>query len=348
MNTLMPPPTEMERAYLERDASYNGIFFLGVRTTGIFCRPTCPARKPLPKNVEYFASAGGALAAGYRPCKRCLPLALDDQPAWAADLIAEIESDPGKRLTESDLRSRGVDPATVRRYFLSRYGMTFHAYTRSRRLTGALSCIREGGEIDDAVYESGYDSHSGFREAFARAFGSSPGASRERECVLLAWMKSPLGPLVAGATDAGICLLEYTDRRMLEAQIASVRRVFAAPVAPGTNAHLERLQEEVTSYFDGSLRRFSVPLTYPGTPFQVRVWDELLRIPYGETRSYEAMAEAVGQPRAVRAVGRTNGLNRISIVIPCHRVVNKDGQLCGYGGGLWRKQHLLDLERRNR
>ncbi len=226
--------------------------------------------------------------------------------------------------------------------------MTFHAYTRFRRLTGALSCIREGGEIDEAVYESGYDSHSGFREAFARAFGSSPGASRERECVLLAWMKSPLGPLVAGATDDGICLLEYTDRRMLEAQIASVRRVFAAPVVPGTNAHLERLQQEVTSYFDGSLRRFSVPLTYPGTPFQVRVWDELLRIPYGETRSYEAMAEAIGQPRAVRAVGRTNGLNRISIVIPCHRVVNKDGQLCGYGGGLWRKQHLLDLERRNR
>jgi len=161
-------------------------------------------------------------------------------------------------------------------------------------------------------------------------------------------MQSPLGPLVAGATDAGICLLEYTDRRMLEAQLASVRRVFAAPVVPGMNAHLERLQEEVTSYFDGSLRRFSVPLTYPGTPFQVRVWDELLRIPYGETRSYEAMAAALGQPRAVRAVGRTNGLNRISIVIPCHRVVNKDGQLCGYGGGLWRKQHLLDLERRNR
>ena len=346
MNSLMPPPTEMERAYLERDASYNGIFFLGVRTTGIFCRPTCPARKPLPKNVEYFASAGRALAAGYRPCKRCFPLALDDQPAWAADLIAAVESDPSRRLSEADLRSRGVDPGTVRRYFLSRYGMTFHAYARSRRLTGALSFIREGGEIDDAVYESGYDSHSGFREAFARAFGSPPGASRERECVLLAWMKSPLGPLVAGATAAGVCLVEYTDRRMLEAQIASVRRVFGAPVIPGSNAHLDRLQEEMAAYFAGSLRRFSVPLTYPGTPFQVRVWKQLLAVPYGETRSYEEMAAAVGQPRAVRAVGRANGLNRIAIVIPCHRVVNKDGNLCGYGGGLWRKQYLLDLERR--
>jgi AraC family transcriptional regulator of adaptative response/methylated-DNA-[protein]-cysteine methyltransferase len=346
MNTLMPPPAEMERAYLRRDASYNGIFFLGVRTTGIFCRPTCPARKPLPKNVEYFASAGRALAAGYRPCRRCLPLALDDQPAWAAELIAAVEDHPSKRLSEADLRFRGVDPGTVRRYFLSRYGMTFHAYARSRRLTGALSFIREGGEIDDAVYESGYDSHSGFREAFARAFGSPPGASREKECVLLAWMKSPLGPLVAGATAAGVCLVEYTDRRMLEAQIGSVRRVFGAPVIPGSNAHLDRLQEEMASYFAGSLRRFSVPLTYPGTPFQVRVWTQLLAVPYGETRSYEEMAAAVGQPRAVRAVGRANGLNRIAIVIPCHRIVNKDGHLCGYGGGLWRKQYLLDLERR--
>jgi AraC family transcriptional regulator of adaptative response/methylated-DNA-[protein]-cysteine methyltransferase len=346
MNTLMPPPAEMERAYLRRDASYNGIFFLGVRTTGIFCRPTCPARKPLPKNVEYFASAGRALAAGYRPCRRCLPLALDDQPAWAAELIAAVEDHPSKRLSEADLRFRGVDPGTVRRYFLSRYGMTFHAYARSRRLTGALSFIREGGEIDDAVYESGYDSHSGFREAFARAFGSPPGASREKECVLLAWMKSPLGPLVAGATAAGVCLVEYTDRRMLEAQIGSVRRVFGAPVIPGSNAHLDRLQEEMASYFAGSLRRFSVPLTYPGTPFQGRVWTQLLAVPYGETRSYEEMAAAVGQPRAVRAVGRANGLNRIAIVIPCHRIVNKDGHLCGYGGGLWRKQYLLDLERR--
>ncbi|HEV8702199.1 MAG TPA: methylated-DNA--[protein]-cysteine S-methyltransferase [Candidatus Polarisedimenticolia bacterium] len=346
MNTLMPPPAEMERAYLRRDASYNGVFFLGVRTTGIFCRPTCPARKPLPKNVEYFASAGRALAAGYRPCRRCLPLALDDQPAWAAELIAAVEDHPSKRLSEADLRFRGVDPGTVRRYFLSRYGMTFHAYARSRRLTGALSFIREGGEIDDAVYESGYDSHSGFREAFARAFGSPPGASREKECVLLAWMKSPLGPLVAGATAAGVCLVEYTDRRMLEAQIGSVRRVFGAPVIPGSNAHLDRLQEEMASYFAGSLRRFSVPLTYPGTPFQGRVWTQLLAVPYGETRSYEEMAAAVGQPRAVRAVGRANGLNRIAIVIPCHRIVNKDGHLCGYGGGLWRKQYLLDLERR--
>src|SRR5438128_11477322 len=160
MNATLPT-AEMERAYQERDATYNGLFFLGVRTTGIFCRPTCPARKPLPRNVEYFATVESALSAGYRPCKRCRPLASDEQPAWAAELIADVESDPSSRITDAKLRARGIDPATVRRYFLRQYGMTFQAYTRSRRLGGALSHIRNGGALDDAVFEGGYASHSG-------------------------------------------------------------------------------------------------------------------------------------------------------------------------------------------
>jgi AraC family transcriptional regulator of adaptative response/methylated-DNA-[protein]-cysteine methyltransferase len=341
----MPPMTEMERAYLKRDASYDGIFFLGVRTTGIFCRPTCPARKPLPKNVEYFPTAGAAIVAGYRPCRRCRPLELDDQPPWATDLLAEVERDPQSRITDLELKGRGIDPGTVRRYFLSRYGMTFQAYTRARRLSGALSRIREGGELDAAVFESGYESHSGFRDAFARTFGEPPGKYREGRCVVLSWVRSPLGPLVAGATAEGICLLEFTDRRMLEAQLTTMRRLFGVPVLPGSNNHLETLELELADYFAGSLRAFSVPLVYPGSAFQRRVWERLLAIPYGETRSYEQLAAAIGRPKAVRAVGRANGLNRIAILIPCHRVLNKDGNLGGYGGGLRRKQYLLDLER---
>ena len=344
MNTL-PETAEMERAYLERDASYNGLFVLGVRTTGIFCRPTCPARKPLPKNVEYFPTARAALAAGYRPCKRCRPLDCDEQPQWVSDLLVEVERDPSSRITDQDLRNRGVDPATVRRHFLRHFGMTFHAFARARRLTGALSQIRIGGTLDDAAFGSGYESHSGFRDAFTRTFGDAPGKYRDRECVFLAWLRSPLGPLVAGATDEGICLLEFTDRRMLEAQFATVQRLFKSPIVPGSNEHLETLETELASYFADSLRNFSVPLVYPGTPFQHQVWEQLLAIPYGETRSYEELAAALGKPSAARAVGRANGLNRISILIPCHRVVNKNGELGGYGGGLRRKQYLLDLER---
>lgn len=344
MNTL-PPPSEMERAYLAKDASYNGLFVLGVRTTGIFCRPTCPARKPLPRNVEYFATPREALAAGYRPCKRCRPLHDDDRPPWAEALLADIDRDPAARITESELRKRGIDPATVRRYFQRRFGMTFQAYSRSRRLAGALHQIRRGSSIDDAGLDHGYESLSGFRDAFARAFGTTPGNGRDHSCVFLAWMPSPLGPLVAGATDDGVCLLEFSDRRMLEGQIATIARLFGGPAHPGDHPHLATLRAELEAYFAGTFRSFSVPLVYPGTPFQARVWDQLLRIPYGQTRSYEELALAVENPNAIRAVGRANGLNRIAIVIPCHRVVNKSGALGGYGGGLRRKQFLLDLER---
>jgi AraC family transcriptional regulator of adaptative response/methylated-DNA-[protein]-cysteine methyltransferase len=343
MNTL-PPLVEMERAYLRRDASYNGLFFVGVRTTGIFCRPSCPARSPNPKNVEYFSTAAQALFAGFRPCKRCRPMLIDDQPEWATSLLAEVESNPSARITESGLRSRGIDPATVRRHFLRHYSMTFQAYARARRLSGALASIRNGNPLDDTIFRSGYESHSGFREAFGKTFGCSPGDCRDRSSVFVAWLPSPLGPLVAGATREGVCLLEFTDRRMLKAQFEAVRKLFQLPVVPGTNAYLESLQEELAAYFAGNLHSFSVPLVYPGTPFQRQVWNELLVIPYGETRSYQDLASAVGNPAAVRAVGRANGLNRIAILIPCHRVVNKHGDLGGYGGGLRRKQYLLNLE----
>jgi AraC family transcriptional regulator of adaptative response/methylated-DNA-[protein]-cysteine methyltransferase len=347
MNAL-PPVPEMQRAYLKRDPEYNGLFIVGVRTTGIFCRPTCPARSPQPKNVEYFATASDAVFAGYRPCKRCRPMAIDEQPAWATELIAEVEADPAARITEADLRARGTDPATVRRHFLKHYGMTFQAYTRARRLTNAFSAIRKGHTVDETIPASGYESHSGFRDAFAKAFGHPPGNSRDQSCVSLAWMPSPLGPIVAGATDEGVCLLEFTERRMLEAQFRTLQKVFKRPVLPGTNAHLERLQDELARYFDGKLRKFTVPLMYPGSPFQEKVWRGLLAIPYGETCSYKDLAAAVGNPAAVRAVGRCNGLNRISIVIPCHRVVAHDGGLGGYGGGLRRKQFLLNLEQKSR
>jgi AraC family transcriptional regulator of adaptative response/methylated-DNA-[protein]-cysteine methyltransferase len=346
MNPL-PPLKEMERTVNDSDASYDGIFFVAVRTTGIFCRPSCPARKPLPKNREYYATAREAIGAGYRPCKRCRPLDTDGRPPeWVGRLLGEVERDPRVRWRDDDLRRLDIDPARARRFFQKHYGMTFQAYCRGRRMAEAMGQIKKGAKLDDVALGNGYESHSGFREAFARTFGRPPGQGREAGCVVVAWAESPIGPLLMGASDGGVCLLEFTDRRALASQIEVVRRRFGCAFVPGEHELLDRLQDELDRYFAGTLTQFTVPLVYPGRPFQRKVWEQLLQIPYGETRSYEAVARAVGAPGAQRAVGTANGQNRIGIVIPCHRVVNKDGRLGGYGGGLWRKQFLLDLEQR--
>jgi AraC family transcriptional regulator of adaptative response/methylated-DNA-[protein]-cysteine methyltransferase len=345
MMNRLPPVGEMERACRERDASYDGIFFLAVRTTGVFCRPSCPARRPLPRNIEYFLSAREALKAGYRACMRCRPADADVRPEWVRNLLAEIEQAPSGRITETDLRERGVDPSTARRYFMKHYGMTFQAFARGRRMGEALRFLGDGGDLDNAVFECGYESHSGFRDAFARVFGKPPGRSRASECVSLAWVPSPLGSLVAGSIPSGICLLEFADRFLAEPRLSSARRSFRLPLVPRSTDLLKKLSEELSGYFAREVRGFTVPLAYSGTAFQERVWNELLKIPYGETRSYEDLARAVGSPAARRAVGSANGRNPIAIAIPCHRVVNKDGRLGGYGGGLRRKQYLLDLER---
>jgi AraC family transcriptional regulator of adaptative response/methylated-DNA-[protein]-cysteine methyltransferase len=160
-------------------------------------------------------------------------------------------------------------------------------------------------------------------------------------------LESPLGPLMAAATAQALCLLEFADEQSPETRIAALQRVFGCAVVPGRNEHVDHLRAELGEYFAGKLRRFTVKLDYRGTPFQHAVWDELRRIPYGQTASYEDVARRVGRPNAQRAIGMANHRNPIAIVVPCHRVVNKSGALGGYGGGLWRKQFLLDLERGN-
>lgn len=340
----LPPVSELERAWQTRDASYDGLFVIGVRTTGIFCRPTCPARKPLPRNVEYFRTPREALAAGYRPCRRCRPLERSDEPAWVTELLRRLDEHPGVRLRRDDFGALGVDPATVRRHFQRVYGMTFQAFARARRLAAAMTLIREGGRVGDAVHSSGFESHGGFGAAVERVLGSSPGRAAATGCILLSWIRTPLGPMVAGATEEGVCLLEFTDRRQLEGQLEPLRRRLGRPMVPGRNEHLVELEAQLARYFDGQLRTFTIPVVARGTPFQEEVWSALREIPYGVTTTYEDLARTIGRPLAVRAVGRANGMNRIAIVIPCHRVVNKDGQVGGYGGGRRRKEWLLGLE----
>ncbi len=345
----LPSTKEMERAYRRSDASYDGVFYLGVRTTGVFCRPSCGARKPFPGNVEFFPTPREALFAGYRPCKRCAPLeAIGRPPAWAGQLLSAIEADPTRRFSDASLRAMGTDPSRARRFFQKNYGMTFQAYCRSRRLGKAFQEIRAGARLDDVTLGHGYESHSGFRDAFRRTFGTPPGKATENGCISAAWMESPLGPLIAGANAEELVLLEFTDRRMLEAQIETLRRHFKTSIVPGDNRILNTLRSELKQYFNGRLKKFSTPLAFPGSEFQERVWKELLCIPYGSTVSYEELAARINSPRAQRAVGHTNGLNRIAILVPCHRVVNKNGELGGYGGGLWRKRALLDLEQGKR
>ena len=345
MKTL-PTLAEMERAFFASDAAFNGLFFVGVRTTGIFCRPTCSARKPLRKNISYFATVKEALFAGLRPCKRCRPLDESGHaPGWVAPLLARIETSPDQRLTDDGLRALGVEPARARRYFQTHFGLTFQAYCRARRLGKSLEEIRNGGSLDDAVFDHGYESHSGFRDTFSKLFGQPPGRSRATDPVLLQWLETPLGPMVAGANSTGVCLLEFSDRRLLETQFTAVRQRLRAALVPGDNLHLRQLKRELAEYFAGRQKYFLVPLASPGTPFQKRVWNELRRIPYGKTLSYEGLAARLGNPRAGRAVGRANGLNRLCVVIPCHRVVNQNGELGGYGGGMWRKRWLLEFER---
>ena len=342
----LPSIIEMERAYKKSDGTYDGIFYLAVRSTGIFCRPSCSARKPLPQNVEYFPSAREAVFAGYRPCKRCRPLeAHGTPPDWVSKLLNIIEGDPTARYNDQFLRSIEIDPARARRYFLKNYGMTFQAYCRGRRLGISFEQIKNGKDLDDVALGHGYESHSGFRDAFVKTFGNPPGKSKTGDCILTAWIESPMGPLVTAAIDKGICLLEFSDRRMLDAQFTTLRKLFKSPIVPGENKHIILLRKELKKYFEGTLKQFTVPIVFPGSQFQQKVWNELLKIPSGKTVSYEDIAVKVGTPKGQRAVGHANGLNRIAIVIPCHRVVNKNGNLGGYGGGLWRKQRLLELEK---
>lgn len=344
MTTGLSEP-EMMRAFLDADAGYDESFWTAVRTTGIFCRPSCRARKPRPENVEFFGSVREAMFAGYRPCKRCRPLSPPDQrPAWMDRLLAEVERDPGRRITAGELRDKGLNPATVRRAFLGRYAMTFAAYCRARRLHGAFHALREGRRLDDVVWESGY-SHSAFREAFGRALGVPPARSRTRECIALSWIESPLGPLIAGATDDGVVLLEFTDRRMLERQMMILQRRLERPLVHGPHEYLDAVARELSAYFGGSRTTIDVPVATTGTRFQERVWDVVRGIPFGETRTYGHIAAELGGTATTRAVGTANGMNRIAIFVPCHRVVRADGSLGGYGGGLWRKRRLLDLER---
>jgi AraC family transcriptional regulator, regulatory protein of adaptative response / methylated-DNA-[protein]-cysteine methyltransferase len=335
-------------ALLKKDASFEGIFFAGVKTTGIFCISTCTARKPQRENVEFFETSQDAIRNGYRPCKICKPLSNPKEtPEYISKIIEDIVKNPYNKIKDCDLRKMGIEPNRIRRWFKNSHGITFQSFQRMMRINSAYKKLTEGDKVTKAAFDSGYESLSGFHDAFKMISGSKPVKSKETNIINITRISTPLGPMFACAVKEGICLLDFTDRRMLENEFKTISRLLNARIIYGENKHFITLNKQLNEYFEGKRKSFDIPLVFPGTDFQIKAWKILIRIPYGKTISYKEEAVKLGSPKAVRAAGRANGMNRISIIIPCHRVIAEDGNLTGYGGGLWRKKWLIDFEKKN-
>lgn len=340
---------EYYQALIAKNTEYEGVFYVGVKTTGVFCRPTCPARKPKFEHCEFFETAQQALLASFRPCKRCRPLSHPNHVSKLIQtLVAAVEANPERRWKDKDFQELSVDASTARRQFKKRFGMTFVEYARARRMGLAMKQIRTGKAVIDAQLSTGYESSSGFRDAFFRIMGATPTKHGQTNLLKASWLDTPLGPMIAIANEGALYLLEFVDRRGLEREIERLREKTKSAIIPGVTHAISSIESELKQYFVGALRQFKTPLFLLGSPFQLHVWEELQKIPYGETRSYSDLAVALDKPSAFRAVATANGANQIAIVIPCHRVINLSGELGGYGGGLVRKKWLIHHEKQGK
>lgn len=345
---LTPDSVALYQALIRRDPAYEGRAWVGVATTGIFCRLTCPARKPRPENCRWFASPAEALAAGFRPCRRCHPLGAEAEgDAVLRRMLDALEANPGRRWTEADVAALGLDPSTVRRAFKRHYGMSFLELALQMRLRKGTRALAEGAPVIAAQLDAGFDSASGFRDAFARLFGHPPAAMAGGAQGLVAeWLDTPLGGMIAVADAQSLHLLEFTDRKGLAAELQRLSKAAGGRIGLGRTSVTDAAEAQLQRYFAGESGDFELQLTLHGTQFLREVWEELRRIPPGATVSYGELAARIGRSSAVRAVARAVGSNQIAIVVPCHRVIGADGSLTGYAGGLWRKQALIAIERK--
>lgn len=335
---------EYYTALVEKNPHYDGVFFAGITSTGIFCHATCKAKKPKFENCEFFLTSEEALLSGYRPCKRCNPLSYPHEiPEEILKMVEAVEADPTKRWKEQDFERLGIHSATARRKFKDIYGMTFVQYARSRRMGIAFNEILKGKKVIDQQLEAGYESPSAFNDAFTKIMGNPP----KKANVLLLYaniITTPLGRMISITNESYLFLLEFMDRRGLEKEIEKLRLKHNARIVTGETEINKSVVEQLGRYFSKQQTHFTIPLYLDGTPFQKKVWHELQQIPAGETRNYQDIALSLGDPHYVRAVGNANGANQISIIIPCHRVIKTSGELGGYGGGVHRKKYLLNLE----
>lgn len=336
---------EFHDALGRRDKTYAGRFIVGVRTTGIFCQVDCPARHPAFENCEFFEDIKGALAAGFRPCKRCRPVSSDTDAAGEIQRAVEaVEAQPDRHWQTADFADLGVDVAAADAGLRDCFDLTLVDYARLRRTGMAMKALHRGkraAQVKEGIQEEQPEADS------TQLNGETPSNGTQGEVLRAVWIETPIGAMVAVADEEGLLLLEFAEGRGLEREVEQLRIAMKTPILPMGSPILQSTASQIEQYFAGKRKTFDLPLKAIGTPFQKSVWDQLLLIPYGKTISYADLARALINPNAFRAVGAANGANPISIIIPCHRVIATDGTLVGYGGGLKRKEWLLNHERKN-
>jgi AraC family transcriptional regulator of adaptative response/methylated-DNA-[protein]-cysteine methyltransferase len=344
--------TEMDprwQALLNRDANHDGRFVFAVKTTGIYCRPTCPSRRPKRVNVSFYETPGLAERAGYRPCKRCHPdgksieMRQISAVRKACRLIEESEAAPGL-----DELAAAVDMSTshFHRQFKRLLGVTPKQYATGKRVKRLQDELESGRPVADAIYESGYGSGSRVYETSAATLGMTPSDYKNAgrgQVIAFTVEKTQLGWLLVAATENGICSIEFGDNKKKLRE--NFERRFSAANIDFTNKKLQGWVAEIVSFIRTPVHGLRLPLDIQGTAFQRRVWQALQKIPLGATVTYAQVADAIGQPLAHRAVARACGANQLALAVPCHRVVRKDGTMGGYRWGIERKRQLLDREK---
>ena len=340
--TRLDPDTAWA-AFMRRDRSWDGRIIGAVTTTGIYCKPSCPARRPRREHVVFYSSGEEARAAGFRPCLRCKPDEVGRDREAVAEAVRLIEDADEAPSLAGLAAAVGYAPHHFQRIFKRDLGVSPAEYARGLRNRRAEEALKANGRVTDAVYDAGYQSPSGFYSDAKERLGMTPSAWRDGgrgETIRWTTFDSPLGQMLIAATSRGICRLTFDDSE------ESLRRLFPNAMISRDDGGLKSLVEGALAAIERPLAAPDLPIDVAGTAFQEAVWRELRKIPPGETRSYADIAAAIGQPKAVRAVGTANGDNHVAVLIPCHRVIRSDGSLGGYAGGLDRKRRLLAAEGR--
>jgi AraC family transcriptional regulator of adaptative response/methylated-DNA-[protein]-cysteine methyltransferase len=334
-----------------RDTSHDGVFYVAVKTTGVYCRPSCPSRRPKRENVTFYSTPDECEAAGYRPCKRCTPreVIADGRPELVRQACDYLESDPDAQTSLVPVaRKLGVGAEYLRRLFKRTLWVTPREYAASHRALRLRHGLRDGASVTTAMYDAGYPSSSRLYESADKQLGMTPAAyQRGGRGMAIGYqiVECALGRLMVAATERGVCAVRLGDseQRLEE----SLRREFPQALIARQDGAGGWIQD-IVRYLDGRQVRLDVPMDIQGTAFQIRVWRALRAIAYGETKSYSQVAREIGMPTAARAVAQACARNPIALVVPCHRVVRENGELGGYALGVHRKEALLAMESEHR